>query len=203
MKRVAVALCFLIVAIVAVPAHADLDPGFGLGDPNCSSVPQGANVTSVTGPFYVTPVNGGGVFYFCNQSGTLWTQFDVVVPIVPNVITASTVTCTVDGFPRPFGPCFVSTIGNFVDIFFSPNNSTFNGQACGIPNDFFLYVDLNCNNIPNCQPWPANSPTITLNPNGTPGSAIAFSPVPEPTSLLLLGTGFGALWRRYRRQRLT
>jgi hypothetical protein len=202
-KKVALVVCCCAFLFLAISARADvMDPTLSMGDPNCASSAIQPTIP-VTGVFFLAPVNGGGVFALCNASGTLWTQFDVVVPISTG-INQNTVVCNVTGTPAPFGGCTVSTIGNFVDIFFSPNNSTCSGNNCGIPNDFFLLVDFN-NPCPaesvECTPsgdWPAGS-LLTFNPNGTQGSAIAFAPVPEPASLLLLATGVLAIlffWRR-------
>lgn len=145
------------------------------------------------------------MFAICNNSGSIWHTFDVVVPISPGV-NASTVVCNVTG--GVFGACLVSTIGNFVDIFFPSNgNLNCNGDNCGIPNNHFLIVDFNdpcpVESEEECTPsgtWPAGS-LLTFNPNGTQGSAIAFAPVPEPTSLLLLGSGLVAVWQFRRRRR--
>lgn len=203
MKKLALIVCCFSFVFLALSARADvMDPTMSMGDPNCHASP--VQTTNVSGPFFVSPVGGGGVFAFCNKSGVLWSTFDVVVPVAPG-IDQNSVACHVTGSPAPFGPCTVSLIGSFVDIFFSANGTSCSGNACGIPNNFYLLVDLNnpCPPETECVPsgtWP-DSTVLTFDPNGHAGDAIAFAPVPEPASLLLLSTGLLAVWQFRRRRR--
>ncbi len=202
MKKLALIVCCFAFVFLALSARADvMDPTLSMGDPNCNAAP--VPTTDVTGVFFLSPVSGGGVFAFCNKSTSIWHSFDVVVPVSPG-IDDTTVVCNVIG--NVFGQCSVSIIGGFVDIFFPSNgNTNCNGDNCGVPVNHFVIVDLNnpCPPETECTPsgtWP-DSTRFTFLPNGGPGDAIAFAPVPEPASLLLLSTGLLAVWQYRRRRR--
>lgn len=172
-------------------SYADTyDPRIGVGEPSC----QGSDQIVTSNTFSATTDgNGGGQFFFCNESGNDWqnlyffanvgTLSDGVTP----TITPAEVTCDpgafvfCQAFTNPAAPPgflyieFAGVAGIAPPI--CPN-------ACpGVPNNEEFFVDFNCDGVQGCNPWIPNLQfTAVANSNGVP------IPAPEPASMAFIAT---------------
>lgn len=156
------------------------DPRIGVGEPSCQEGDQivTSNTFSAT-----TDGNGGGQFFFCNESGSNWQNlyFLAQTNIAPTDVTCDPgafVFCT--AFTNPAAPGFLyiefaGVAGVAPPI--CPN-------ACpGVPNNEEFFVDFNCNGLQGCFPWTPNLQfTAVANSNGIP------LPAPEPATAAFIAT---------------
>src|ERR1051326_8583808 len=169
MKRFTVIMCFVLVSLFSLRAHADLDPSIGIGDPNCSSF-HDFPVQNVTGGFTFTANNnGGGVFAFCNITAGIWTTVDIrfiepAPPSSPGFIDPNTITCNNLGNNPPFTSCVPTLLaGNILDILFSNPQEDSEGSSGGIPVNGIMIVTLNDGSC-----LPSNQTTCNDNTGGWP-----------------------------------
>jgi len=208
-------LLFLFVVVLSSAAFASR---VVVQEPICGTTPGAIDV----GPLALTqgfnpigPVNGGGSYTFCNDTGQNWTTLLLVVD-APGITPADVVCPSYNPTGDPnntaqlaFSTCIVeSDHPNNIDITLfgtTPANRTHPPIFPGIPNGYEFTINFNCTDAqsatgqcgpdPNKQDWPADSHSLGLpNFNGNLPPQL-----PEPSSLLLLGSGITALIARRRR----
>jgi hypothetical protein len=177
-------------------AHADgVDPKIIISDPPCSGEGCPSPVFAGQG-FQFAVVNGGGIFTGTNESGVTWTSLDFVLS--GTAVLASSINCSAPGLYT----CFVNSNegGDATNILY---DSLCDGcTGTGIPNNEQFFVNLNDTGSTTGS-WPVDemftgsynntSPTIF-----TPLTPV--SPVPEPSTIALVGTGLAALIAKRKRQ---
>jgi hypothetical protein len=149
--------------------------------------------------FGFIPVNGGGVFGFCNQTGQDWTSLLIAVR---TTVSINNIVCDPS---NAFAACFKATDPQApgVDYLF------FLGTAgrppifpfVGVRNNERFTIDLNCNPGDICSTppdWPDGTEFFGYgNFNLDNPLPIPPSSTPEPASLTLLGAGIAAaFWRK-------
>ena len=170
-------------------------------------------------------INGGGVFIFCNDSSNQtagWTQaafavtnflgssadgiynFDTTGYTGGNTNNLPPITCTVgSGSDQAFLNCVVSITDSRILINFSGTGNGVNGVQ---PNQT-LWISLDTPLCPvgaTCTDsggWknPDGSP-VTFSGGANLDNPNSLQPVPEPASLLLLGSGIAALLMKQRKR---
>ena len=134
--------------------------------------------------------SGGGVFAFCNETGSIWKSVDLKVSFW-NGFVNTPFNCT----SNIFLSCGATVDNGIIDIFFSdPKKDDCNGEDCGVPKNFFLVIDLN-NAESGTGDW---LPGLTFTGADVNAPTPPPPPVPEPSTLLLVGSGAMAVWRRRR-----
>ena len=214
LRKTALFLCFGIVMLASTHAKAGImDPRIGIGDPSCQSWNNNwgplFNVTGTTFTFTTDGVHG---FYgFCNMSSQDWTSLTLQVYntgyIDPNQSLTSQIQCS----DAVFGGCTLDLTNNLLTITFADCT----GSNCGIKsfnnnNDesaAFLWVDLyddgcdpqssDCSN--STISWPANL-TFAGGLNDTPPPPLTPPSVPEPATIILVGSGIAGAWRLRRKR---
>jgi len=158
------------------------------------------------------PVDGGGSFTFCNGTGVQLNSMLVEID-TPTVIPLSEIDCpsgspTSNPLELAFFGCALATDPSdptriYADFFgvLSPPFASYPG----VPVNSSFTIDFNCteqDNDGNCLTfpdnimWPDGTTTHVLVSNS---QMINLPSVPEPTSMILLGSGLTAVW--YRRKR--
>lgn len=176
-------------------------------DPNCTSgtpIGPGDNIT-------FTATGGGGVFTFCNETGTDWKNLLITIE---TTIPPDNIDCVTSDFKA----CQLYTTPdqpNAVYAFFYGTCVSSTKVKCrpmdtpGVLNDTGLTINLNCDNT-NCGPnsgffppdWsPGTNGSVTTNvPTDQNGDPLTFPSVPEPATATLLISGIGAAYLKRRRR---
>ena len=191
----------LTVVILGCTLSAFAGPTIQIGDPSCNSwnTNLGPLITVDSSNKFTISANslGGGYFGICNGTNTLWSFVDMkfLTNLLPSQIDCTTTV---------FGTCTKTAFAGGIDLLFQqPPNSNCQGDACGIPKNQLMTVNLNTGN---CVP---TTPTDCQNNDGdwTPGQGFfggtnqnALIPAPEPTSIALLAFGLVGVWQYRRRQ---
>jgi hypothetical protein len=190
------ALCFLLMVATAV-VRADgvpVDPVMGVSDPICG---DGCPTVEGTTFSFFSNASGGGVNQFQNESGVDWTSLLIDVttnggslPSVP----ADTITCITNAFAT----CQSFDLANGVTAIYLTGMLIF-------PDDIPVgaVATFNLNDLVNgVQPFDTNGSGGWGSLREFDVSANVPSPVPEPTTITLLGVGLGAFLakRKLRRQ---
>ena len=166
-----------------------------ISDPNCIACinPVGTTFT------FTSNGAGGGFLEFTNNSGVDWTSLAIVETGVPafigefqNIFLTTNAFENATATDRPDGSTLLLFSGISTDC--TPNSV---GLPCGIRAGTLFTINLNDD---------STSPDGSggwLDANSNPiGFAATANPVPEPASLLLLGTGmvglFGSKFRKRR-----
>ena len=208
-----VLLLLFVVALSVAAAHASR---VVVQEPLCGTDPNEIVVKPIAltdGFDAIGPINGGGSFTFCNDTGVNWTT--LVLAIYAPTITPDDVVCpsfSPTGDPTnsahlAFSTCIVeSDYPNNIDITLfgtTPPSRTRPPVFPGIPNGYEFTINFNCTDAqsdtgqcgpdPNKKNWPDGSHSLGL-PNGNVPPQL-----PEPSSLLLLGSGLAALISRRKR----
>ena len=191
-----------------------------ISEPLCQ--PGDTVVTNLFQGFTVTPVNGGGTFAFCNDTGEDWTTLLIALrtPLTPDQIDCSS---------SAFESCTKSTNGDVPGVvyaFFSGVTTTpalnfgktnnknddsgdddgggddDHSQFPGVPDGHEFIVDMNCVNGCSGPPdWPKGTVGFGYgNQPNDPGN-FPVPPVPEPASLALVVAGIGAVITRTKLQK--
>ncbi len=186
-RRVLLLLCVLGLAAVASATKIQTS------DPTCTGTPifDGDTIS-------FTVQDGGGVFSFCNETSSNWTNLLVALS---TTIPVGQIDCETTNFKS----CQLYTTDqpNAVYAFFS--GVCENVAACtkytGVPIGGELTIDMNCTGD-TCAPgspffppdWnPGTGGTVYTDvPTDGNGNPKQFPPVPEPASLVLVGTGLAA-----------
>ncbi len=175
-------------------------------DPTCSGTPIGPG-----DPITFNATGGGGIFTFCNETGTDWKNLlvGIATTIPPD---------NIDCVTTDFKACqlYTTDAPNTVYAFFygtcvsTPSLKCRPQDTPGVLNNHSLTINLNCNST-DCGPntpfyppdWsPGTHGNVTPNvPTDSNGNPTTFPPVPEPAAASLLITGLGAAFFRRRRSR--
>jgi len=206
MGRKVLLLLFLISLTAAASATR-----IQISEPQCQ--PGDTDVTQLSNGFSVTPVNGGGTFSFCNDTGQDWTTLLIALR---TTVTADQIDCSTSAFEsctKTTNPNVPGVVYAFFSGVTSNNNNRHSrnddgeedddaecpvesggGNFPGVPNHCEFIVDMNCG--ANCTAPPDW-------PKGTVGFGYANEPddpanfpippaVPEPASLVLVSSGIAA-----------
>lgn len=213
----------LFLATCSLSAFAG-SPTIGVLDPTCpDNTPSanqyfypsggGSNVTFDT----FASINGGGVFAFCNGGPGTWDTVDFVTSNFGDFATGSwtfdanttpsgsPILCNAGGSGEPFLSCTITISLDKILMEFTDQGSK---NANGIQTNHWMVVTLNDNYAtdPNSDSgsWIGSNGGPILIGGGAnvtdPGSLTP--PVPEPASLILLGSGILAAlsWKRKNRR---
>ncbi|HUN88378.1 MAG TPA: PEP-CTERM sorting domain-containing protein [Terriglobales bacterium] len=205
-------LLFLLVAMAAA-AHASK---VVVQEPACDSSAIVIDASALTNGFNpIGPVDGGGSYSFCNETGVDWSSLLLVFE-VGNELTPADVVCpSYDPIHDPgntaglaFSTCVVKSVYSDnidVELFGTTNPQWGPPVFPGIANGSEFTIDFNCDvdateSNPNpCGPpgkeeWPADTKSL-----GLPDFNGNIPHLPEPSSLLLLGSGLAAMILRRKR----
>ncbi len=216
-------LLLTVVMVSAISAFAG-SPTMGVLDPTCnaSNNTNNGDVTydfgittpgSVILPNITSSPNGGGVFIFCNLTQSTWDTAEFATNNFGNFASAfweftavenpfSAVTCSVgSGSSQGFLDCTVAITANEIDLkFFGEDKSK---QINGIQNNHTMTVTLNTNfSLTGDQgDWlDTNGNPVTIAGGVNLTQPLSAPQVPEPASLILLGTGVAASLLRLRKK---
>ena len=217
------------VSAFAGPTIGVLDPSCPTSGNNAP--PPGSTFFDVTGggnnvffSNFTSTANGGGVFIFCNDSSNntdIWKSVDFATTNFLGsaadgvyTFTATTapevapITCAVaaQGFPQAFLTCTVTITDSRILMDFRGTADNVNGIQ---PNQNMIVTlntgvcvtsDTTCTQ--NTGEWlDSNHQPITVAGGANLTDPNALAPVPEPASLLLLGSGIASVVVRRRRKR--
>jgi hypothetical protein len=203
-KRLLLLMCVLALTAAASATRIQVS------EPACNPNDVSIGATALQNGFStIGPINGGGSFSFCNNTGQSWTDLVIAIHTIPS-ITKNDVTCPSYNMQTDpnntaglaFAACVVynPSPGN-LDVVLEGvlNFGNMPPVFPGIPNGSEFTIDFNCNqDNQTClgpQDWPPGTVAEgfpNFNPNGT------LPTIPEPASVVLLATGLAVVWRRKR-----
>jgi hypothetical protein len=202
----------LLMCVLALTAAASATR-IQVSEPACNPNDISVGATALQNGFNtIGPVNGGGSFSFCNNTGQSWTNLVIAIHTDPS-ITQADVTCP--SYNQQTDPTNSAHLAFLSCVVFNPSpgnldvvlQGTLNFGNMppvfpGIPNGSEFTIDFNCpvsdSGIQECngpQDWPPGTISEGF-PNFDPTKTLPT--VPEPASVVLLATGLAVVWRRKR-----
>jgi hypothetical protein len=198
----------LLMCVLALTAAASATR-IQVSEPACTPNDISIGATALQNGFNaIGPINGGGSFSFCNNTGQSWTDLVIAIHTDPS-ITSGDVTCPMyspqtdpnNTAGLAFSTCIVynPSPGNLDVVLFGTANVGMPPVFLGIPNGDEFTIDFNCDldegQCQSPQDWPPG--TVA---EGFPNYNLTTTlpTVPEPASIMLLATGLAVVWRRRR-----